>query len=98
MTFFSTALLAQESYADVPAIFGLDPGMIFVLAMALVGCVTAIVIVSICTVAGRLKNRDELRFKQDLIDRGMSAEEIDQVVRATPPGDWLERWAEGRKK
>lgn len=82
--------------------FGLEPGHRFAVLIVTIGCVTGI----ICTVVGCVTSmlssqervRTEAELKRELIDRGMTAEEIAQVVEAAPPKDFLERWADAQGK
>jgi hypothetical protein len=37
-------------------------------------------------------------LKQNLMDRGMNADEVAQVVEASPPNDFPDRWASGNRK
>jgi hypothetical protein len=45
-------------------------------------------------------HRQDIDFKRELLDRGMSADEIARVVESSQPKDFLDRWAAscGRKK
>ncbi|MGD9633184.1 MAG: hypothetical protein AB7U97_07895, partial [Pirellulales bacterium] len=60
----------------------------------------------VCTVVGCVsgavssihRRKLDHELKQDLLDRGMNAEEVSQVVEASTPKDFLERWAAGSKK
>ena len=82
--------------------FGLDQEKRFVLMLVAIGCTTGV----ICTVVGCVssavssihRRRLDHELKQDLLDRGMNADEVAQVVEASPPNDFLERWASGAKK
>lgn len=82
--------------------FGFDQDQRFALMIVAIGCLTGI----ICTIVGCLtsavtstqRNRTEADLKRELIDRGMTADEIAQVVEAAPPKHWLERWANAQSK
>ena len=99
-------LLAQEAAVSTDiwaeTFFGLDQEKRFVLMLVAIGCVTGV----ICTVVGCVssavssihRRRLDHDLKQDLLDRGMSADEVAQVVEASPPNDFLDRWASGSKK
>jgi hypothetical protein len=69
----------------------------FVIALVVIGCATA-VIISLAGIAASVVNavhrrRTEQGLKQDLLDRGMSADEIVKVVEsAAPPEDATSRW------
>lgn len=98
-------LLAQsvnDRWAEV--FFGLDQGQRFVILIVAIGCVTGV----ICTVVGcatsaissMQRHRLDAEMKRDMLDRGMSAEEIAVVVESKQPKDFLEHWAAscGKKK
>lgn len=94
-------LLAQEA-STVNADFGsLSPDQVFVLLIVGIGCVTLAVIVVFSVFSGMVaslqKNRMEVDLKHELLDRGMSADEIATVVKATKPTDFLERMADRRR-
>ena len=84
--------------------FGLDQNQRFVLMIIAIGCATGV----ICTVIGCTssmtstmhRRRMEHELKQDLLDRGMTAEEVARVVESTTPHDFLDRIAAsyGKKK
>ena len=43
-------------------------------------------------------SRNQTELKQDMLDRGMSAEEIAEVIKAAPVNDAASRWVEGWNK
>jgi hypothetical protein len=69
----------------------------FVIALVVIGCATTLVI-SLAGIAAGVVNavhrrRIEESLKQDMLDRGMSAEEIVKVIEsAAPPEDATGRW------
>jgi Fe2+ transport system protein FeoA len=73
-----------------------------VLLLVAIGCVTGV----ICTVVGCAsstiasvhRRRLDHELKQELLDRGMNADEVAQVVEASAPKDFLDRLASGSKK
>lgn len=81
--------------------FGLDSDERFVILLVAIGCATAVVLgmgIIFGTVSSTIHRRSkEIELKTEMLDRGMSADEIAQVVEATPPTDFLERWASRRK-
>lgn len=97
-------LLAQASDRWSDVFFGLDQEKRFVLMIIAIGCATGV----ICTVVGCVsgaattihRRRLDQELKQDLLDRGMTAEEVARVVESSQPKDFLERWAIscGKKK
>jgi hypothetical protein len=77
----------------------------FVLLIVGIGCGTGIILGTLGIISGAItsvvRRRAEMELKRDMIDRGMSAEEIAKVIEsATPPEDATQRliasWA--RKK
>lgn len=95
-------LLAQATDPWAETFFGLDQEKRFVLMLVAIGCTTGV----ICTVVGCVstavgsihRRRLDHELKQELLDRGMNADEVAQVVEASPPNDFLDRWASGSKK
>ena len=69
----------------------------FVIAMVVIGCGTG-VLISLAGITASVVNsvhrrRIEESLKQDMLDRGMSAEEIVKVIEsAAPPEDATGRW------
>ncbi|TWT89071.1 hypothetical protein Mal64_25630 [Pseudobythopirellula maris] len=76
---------------------GLNQDHRFVLMIVLPVIAAGVVITIVCVFGGVLstihRRSQESQLKQDMLDRGMSAEEIATVIEASPPKDWLERWA-----
>lgn len=104
-------LLAQESAIQqdpfANSFFGLGADERFVVMLVAIGCGTAVIIAVTAIVAGvytsvvRRQAETELKhemteLKQDMLDRGMSAEEIREVIEATPPKDFADRWVKAR--
>lgn len=95
------SLLAQVE-ATQPAdawsnhFFGLDQEQRFVILIIAIGCATGV----ICTVVGCItgmynaiyRRRTEADLKRDMLDRGMSADDITKVIEAVPLEDGLQRW------
>ncbi len=55
--------------------------------IAIVGGVGFLIVLSIVTTVKEIvKHRNEIELKQSLVDRGMSAEEIERIVQATHKG------------
>ena len=85
--------------------FGLEAGERFVVVILVIGCSTAILIVLSCVFAGvwsSVKHKQiEAELKQDMLDRGMSAEEIEQVIEAAPKEGidrWIASWRKNKNK
>ena len=92
------ALLAQESWSYFE---GMDPDHRFVLLLVMLGCATGIVISVFAIVSGVVsslqKNKLEIDLKREMLDRGMTADEIETVIKASKPTDFLERMADRRR-
>lgn len=81
--------------------YGLDQNQGFVVILTAMGCLTAIIIalaafVYSCTDAIH-RRRNEADLKRDMLDRGMSADEIVKVIEAASPPEnptarWLNSW------
>src|SRR5690606_3710764 len=105
----TVTLLAQEGLPSVPGSTGIFDGMHsdarFGIVMAIVLGVTAAVIILGCVgwnMANSMhRRRLEADLKRDMLDRGMSADEISKVIEAASPPEggfdrWMASWA--RKK
>ena len=90
-----TGLLAQvsESVSDQWAeqLFGFDTEQRFALIIVALGCVTGIVITLACIVSAGFskahQRRIETELKREMLDRGMSAEEVARVIEASVPDE-----------
>ena len=92
-------VLAQQTPQDAwsETLFGLDPEKRFVLLMVAIGCATGIILGGLGIIAGAVnsvhRRRTEMAMKRDMIDRGMSADEIAKIIEsAAPPEDATQRW------
>jgi hypothetical protein len=84
-------LLAQAMWeADdrwTRTFFGLGQGQRFVVIIVAIGCLTAVLLGTVH------RRRAEMELKREMIDRGMSADEIAKVIEsAAPPDDATQRW------
>jgi len=90
-------LAAARSDAWSDALFGLDENQRFVVVLTALGCVTGVIItiisIAYCWIDGANKRRIEMELKREMLDRGMSAEEIAKVIQATPDLGKAEAWA-----
>lgn len=97
-------LLAQEEFQASPdpwaeQLFGLDPSMRFSLLVVAIGCLTGVIITVVCVVTSAMsqaqQRRIETELKREMLDRGMSADEVAKVIKASaseePSGglNWL---------
>jgi hypothetical protein len=101
--------LAANSAASDPwaqTFFGLDPNQRFVALLTIVGCVTGVII----SVAGILysaldaahRRRTDANLKREMLDRGMSVDEVVKVIEAVAPpedaaGRWIASWCKHRR-
>jgi hypothetical protein len=90
-----------DPWADV--LFGLDHTQRFVLLLVAIGCAAGVICTIVGCVAGTIgsvhRRRLEHELKRDLLDRGMTADEVARVVESSAPRDFLDRFAAkcGRK-
>jgi hypothetical protein len=93
------AQMAENAKTDwwTDQLFGLEKDERFVLLIIVVGCITGIILGSLGIISSLIgsiqKRRSEFDLKRDMLDRGMSADEISKVIEATPlPEDGVQRW------
>lgn len=105
----SLILLAQQEVAATQStqyFFGInDPTHRFVVLLVCIGCLTLvslIVFTAVATCWNSVRQKQiEAELKQDMLDRGMTAEEIEQVVKAQPKeglDHWMEVWAKKKRR
>ena len=88
-----TGLLAQmsESAPDqwADTFLGLDPEQRFALLIVALGCATGLIITLVCVISSAIsqahQRRLETEFKREMLDRGMSADEVAKVINASAP-------------
>ena len=93
-----------DPWADT--FFGLDVNQRFVALLTVVGCVTGVII----SLAGIIyaafdsshRRRTEANLKREMLDRGMSVDEVVKVIEAASPpedaaGRWIASWSKCRK-
>lgn len=101
-TWFDNALLLAQlsphpEDAWATTFFGLDPDKRFVLLTIAMGCLTGVICTLAVFISGTInsvhRRRLEADMKRDMLDRGMSADEITKVIEAAaPPEDGTQRW------
>ena len=102
-------LLAQVAPSDrwTEVFFGLDPEQRFVLLIVGIGCATGIILGLAGIISGTMssvhRRRIEADMKREMLDRGMSADEITKIIEAaSPPEDatqrWIASWAKKSKR
>jgi hypothetical protein len=79
------------------ALSELDPSDRFALVIIIVGCATGVICTLAAVISGTIKSihhrRVEADMKREMIERGMSADEITKVIEAAmPPEDATQRW------
>jgi hypothetical protein len=75
----------------------LDPSKRFALIVVVVGCATGVLCTLVGCISGTINSihhrRVEADMKRDMIERGMSADEITKIIEAAmPPEDATQRW------
>jgi hypothetical protein len=100
----NVTLLAQtvQSIPESGGLFsGMDPDHRFGVMLAIILAVTLVVIVLGCvgwSAANSMhRRRLEADMKRDMLDRGMSADEVAKVIEAAPPPEggfdrWMASW------
>ncbi len=85
---------------------GLDANQRFVLLLTAIGVVTGILITLLSFLYSALdaahRRRTEANLKREMLDRGMSVDEIVKVIEAAAPpedatGRWIASWCKSRK-
>jgi hypothetical protein len=109
---FHLPILLAETAANAAdpwtsTFFGLDPDKRFVLMIIGIGCVTGILIalpsVVLNVVGNMQRHRINTEFKRELLDRGLSADEIAKIIESAPlpedgVGRWIASWGKCDKK
>jgi hypothetical protein len=94
----SNALLFAQSPDAVTGMFsGLDPDKKFALVTVVVGCATGVICTIVMFVSSTInsvhRRRLEADMKREMIERGMTAQEIATIIEAaSPPEDGTQRW------
>jgi hypothetical protein len=76
---------------------GIQPEQRFVVVIVAIGCLLALILGLVGIVAGTInsiqRRRAEMDLKREMIDRGMSADDITKIIEAAaPPEDATQRW------
>jgi hypothetical protein len=88
------------------ALNDLNPNNRFALIVVVIGCATGVLCTLIVFISSTINSahhrRVEADMKRDMIERGMSADEIAKVIEAAmPPEDatqrWIASWAKNKK-
>jgi hypothetical protein len=99
-------LFAQQALPSAPEtedlLTGIDPGFKAGLLFAVLVAATVIIITLWCVAwnFGQVmhRHRIEAELKRDMLDRGMSADEVAKVIEATAPQGVAERWVASKNK
>jgi hypothetical protein len=95
--FTNWLLAAAQSEPWGSTLLGLDENQRFVVVLTALGCLTGIIItivsIAYCWIDGANKRRAEMELKREMLDRGMSADEIAKIIKATPDLGKAEAWA-----
>jgi hypothetical protein len=84
----------------------LDPDKNFALIVVVIGCVTGVICTLVIFISSTIisvhRRRTEIDIKREMIERGMSADEITKIIEAvSPPEDatqrWIASWAKAKK-
>jgi predicted RNA methylase len=84
----------------------LDPNKRFALVVVVIGCVTGVICTAVLFISSSVvsihRRRTEIEIKREMIERGMSADEITKIIEAvSPPEDatqrWIASWAKCKK-
>ena len=103
MSYLPLLIAQSDPWKDV--FFGLESEeyRIAVIVVA-IGCSTLLLLVLGCVLMniwGSVRQKQiDSELKQDMLDRGMTAEQIEQVIKAQPKegiDHWLEVWAKKKK-
>lgn len=85
---------------------GLDANKRFAMVVVVIGCATGVICTLVVFISSTIMSihhrRIEADMKRDMIERGMSADEIAKVIEsASPPEDatqrWIASWANKKK-
>lgn len=93
-------LLAQANVAQdwwAQQFFGLNEEQRFIVLLVVIGCLTGIictiVVFASSTIVSIHRRRTEAEMKREMIERGMSADDIAKIIEsASPPEDGTQRW------
>jgi len=109
MTNLTSLLLMAAERSDpwTRDFLGLDANQRFVVVLTALGCATGVIIslagIAYSWIDGANRRRIEAELKRDMLDRGMSADEVAKVIEAAPPPEdatarWIDSWCKSRKK
>ena len=101
----ATGMFAQnDKWSEV--LFGIGADERFPLIVVVVGCATGIICTAIVLLSSTItsihRRRLEVELKREMIERGMSADEIATVIEAAPPLEdghqrWIASWGKQKR-
>ena len=103
--FFFLAATETDEWREV--FFGLEPRERFPLLIIAIGCTFALLLTTVIVVGNVVysiqRRRSEYDLKRDMLDRGLSADEISEIIKATPPPEgavdqWIASWGDKKKQ
>jgi hypothetical protein len=101
----TTVFGIQSSSSFMQSFDGLEGEKKFLVMTIIAGCITGVLCTLIVFISSTItsihKRRLEMDLKREMIDRGMTADEIVKVIEAAPPLEdgtqrWIASW--GRRK
>lgn len=101
---YTCLLCVADSWTNL--LSGLDPDKRFALIIVLIGCATGVLCTVVVFVSSTITaihyRRVEADMKREMIERGLSADEITKIIEAaSPPEDatqrWIASWANKKK-
>jgi hypothetical protein len=101
---FTSLLLAQHTAGAWSDFFaGLDSGNKFALLIVGIGCATGVICTVVVFIAGAVNSIHRRRvaadLKREMIERGMTADDIVRIIEAAPPPDDAEQaWISAQSK
>lgn len=103
----------MQTLSDPPVVdrwadtfYGLGANERFVLLLVVIGCATGLLItlasLIYCAIDAAHRRRTEANLKREMLDRGMTVDEVVKVIEAAAPpedvaGRWIACWSRGRK-
>ena len=104
--FWNSVLLAAPNWGS-DLVNGLNPGQRSAILIVAIGCATGVILgvagIIYSAIDSLHRRRAEIGLKREMIERGMSAEEIVKVIECAPPLEdatqrWIASWADTNKK
>ena len=71
-------------FDSLSSLFNVETPAKFFVAMALIGCVAGVVTIIVVQLGSLASHQADLAFKRELVERGLSVDEIERIVSAKP--------------